>query len=138
VARFNANGTLDTSFGGGAGFVRVDVNGAPSTTGAGESGSDVAIQPDGKIVAVGTLNPEGIEEMGGSVLVTRLNPNGTRDASFGVNGIKLGTAPPETGWHRWEGRSVALMDDGTIIVAGADYWANNGDAAHPLLMRFNP
>ena len=30
VARFNANGTLDTSFGGGSGYVRLDVDGTAS------------------------------------------------------------------------------------------------------------
>ena len=33
VARYNSNGTLDTGFGGGSGFVRLDVDGTASATG---------------------------------------------------------------------------------------------------------
>ncbi len=53
VARFNINGTLDTTFGGGSGYVRLDIDGLSSATA--ESGRDVVIQPNGKIVVAGNL-----------------------------------------------------------------------------------
>jgi uncharacterized delta-60 repeat protein len=65
LARFNANGTLDTFFGSG-GLV---------TTPFGTYGAALALQADGKIV----LN-------GGSSLV-RYNPDGSPDATFGSAGI---------------------------------------------------
>ena len=54
VARFNANGTLDTSFGGGSGYVRFDVDDA--TTSTAEQARGLAIQPDGKIVVGGQVS----------------------------------------------------------------------------------
>ena len=50
VARYKSNGTLDTSFGGGNGYVRLDGPAVPQST---EYGADVVIQPDGKIVVCG-------------------------------------------------------------------------------------
>jgi hypothetical protein len=57
VARFNTNGTLDTSFGGGSGYVRLDIDGEASMTV--ESAYAVVIQPDGKIVAAGSVSAPG-------------------------------------------------------------------------------
>ena len=132
IARFNANGSLDTSFGSGNGYVRLDVDGAASVTSEGATG--VAIQPDGKIVVAGDTKPG----VGGaaSVMVARLNTNGTLDSTFGAGGLKLGTPLAGTGYHDFRGRAVALQSDGSIIVAGIDYWGNSGDTQHPLLMRF--
>ena len=132
IARFNANGSLDTSFGSGNGYVRLDVDGAASVTSEGARG--VAIQPDGKIVVAGDTKPG----VGGpaSVMVARLNTNGTLDSTFGAGGLKLGTPLAGTGYHDFRGRAVALQSDGSIIVAGLDYWGSSGDTAHPLLMRF--
>ena len=71
LVRYNLNGSLDTSFGG---------TGQVSTylgTGA-VMAEDVAVQPDGKIVAVGFV--------GGQFALVRYNANGTLDTSFGTNG----------------------------------------------------
>jgi uncharacterized delta-60 repeat protein len=127
ITRYNANGTLDTTFGGGNGYVRVDVDGTASTTG--EGGSDVAIQPDGKIVAVGFVGA-GVN----SVLVARLNSDGTLDETFGTGGIKLGS-PPE-GYASFGASAVDLQLDGTIIVVGAA--STVGGETYPLVMRFDP
>jgi uncharacterized delta-60 repeat protein len=122
VARFNTNGTLDTSFGGGIGYVRLDGPGSAS----GEGGFDVAIQPaDGKIVVVGTTSVAGGPS---SVMVARFNVDGTPDATFAAGGYKIGAPPPNDSFGA---TGVALESDGSIIVAGSD----NG---HPLLMRFFP
>jgi uncharacterized delta-60 repeat protein len=126
ITRYNANGTLDTTFGGGNGYVQVDIDGTASTTG--ESGSDVAIQPDGKIVAVGSVGA-GVN----SVLVVRLNSDGTLDETFGTGGIKLGS-PPE-GYASFGGSAVDLQLDGTIIVVGAA--GTVGGEIYPLVMRFD-
>jgi uncharacterized delta-60 repeat protein len=137
VARFNTNGTLDTSFGGGSGYVRLDDGATPLSQ---EIGRDVAIQPDGKFVVVGeTKATDGRDIIGpGKVLVVRLNANGTLDGTFGTGGSKLGSPLPGTGFHDFWGMAVALQADGSIIVAGTDFWGTTGDTNHPLLMRFNP
>src|SRR5262249_38243238 len=87
IVRYNSNGTLDTSFGGGAGYVRLDDAAAPQSQ---EAIWGVAIQPDGKIVVGGTVT---FADSSSDVLVAGLNANGTPDAAFGSGGIKLGDVP---------------------------------------------
>jgi uncharacterized delta-60 repeat protein len=135
VARFNANGTLDTGFAGGSGYVLLDIGGTVQPTT--EFGEGVAIQPDGKIVVAGTesFNISGAPR---NVLVARFNANGTLDGTFGAGGFKLGSPLPGTGSHSFWGRAVALQSDGSIIVAGVDFQGPDGNSNHPLLMRFDP
>jgi uncharacterized delta-60 repeat protein len=102
VARYNGDGTRDTSFG----------TDGRATTGFGgnwERATSVAIQPDGKIVLAG-----------GSVVgwfndfaVARYNTDGTLDASFG-NG---GTVLTEFGVSA-QAYAMAVQPDGKIVVAG--------------------
>jgi uncharacterized delta-60 repeat protein len=93
VVRFNTNGTLDTSFGGGAGYVSF------STAGIGGAAA-VAVQSDDRIVV-------GRDSRG----LTRLNPDGTPDASFASGGF----APlPNNGFAR----SVMVQADGKIVAEG--------------------
>ena len=70
VARYTANGTPDRTFGS-QGSVRTPV-GAPL--------ADVAIQPDGRILAVGGS---------GEVVLVRYNTDGSLDSSFGVGGLVI-------------------------------------------------
>jgi uncharacterized delta-60 repeat protein len=130
VSRFNTNGTLDTSFGGGKGYVQFDIDGTATQTV--ESGRDVVIQGDGKIVAAGyEYAGDGSVAMPASVLVARFNPDGTLDSTFGGGGFKL--SAPLTGHTFGLQASVALESNGNIIVAGVD---NDGTNNHPMLMRF--
>ena len=103
VARYNTDGTLDSSFGG-DGRVFTDF-GSP------DEAQDVAVQPDGKIVAAGTT--------GGSVAVARYNADGSPDTSFGGGDGQVSNDPapglPEEGG---DGRTLALQPDGKIVVGG--------------------
>jgi len=75
VARFSASGDLDTTFnarGSTPGVVTVEPVGS-----AGSTARSVAIAPDGQIVAAGDSDGRG--EL---VVVTRLTPSGTLDATF--------------------------------------------------------
>lgn len=87
LARYNTDGSLDTSFGSdgrvvtpfhepvSGGFVLAEANG-------------VAIQPDGKIVAVGTAQQEFILGLS-FVALARYNADGSLDSSFGTGGTVL-------------------------------------------------
>lgn len=128
VTRFNANGTLDTTFGGGAGYVRLDVDGSASSTG--ESGECLVLQPDGKIVAGGALSKVGEPSR---VFVVRLNTNGALDSSFGAGGFKLGGLGATPG-QNFDPNGIALQSDSSIIVAGYSY--SDLSTTKPFLMRF--
>ncbi len=132
IARFNTNGTLDTSFGGGSGYVRLD---NAATNPSREIGRDVAIQPDGKIV-VGGVSSVAESQV---VLVARFNADGTPDATFAPGGYKIGAPLPDTGYHSFDAVGIALQPDGSIIVAGSDDQdSTNTSVFHPFLMRFFP
>ena len=75
VARYDANGQLDSSFGG-SGFVDSGLAGDDQAYG-------VARQSDGKFVVAGML---GLTTTEGVVLL-RLHGNGTADTTFGINGV---------------------------------------------------
>src|SRR5262249_60592714 len=74
LARYNPNGTLDTTFGNG-GKVVTD----PSPNGSYNEIWDLALQPDGRILAAGNISTSN----DGLFAVARSNPNGTLDPYFG-------------------------------------------------------
>ncbi len=78
IARYNPDGTLNTSFGTG-GIVTTDIRGDADQAEA------VAVQPDGKIVVAGLT-----ATVAGRITdfaLARYNPDGTLDQSFGSHGI---------------------------------------------------
>lgn len=98
-----SGGLLDPTFGSG-GFVNL-----PSTTSA--QVMAVAVQPDGKVVAVGDVNSRSGKE---EIAVQRLNPDGSFDTTF--NGT--GSVTIQTGSYD-SSTSVALQPDGKILIGGA-------------------
>ncbi len=102
LLRYQSNGFLDPNFGGGDGIVTTDMG----------SGSiyDIAIQGDGKIVAVG----DGFEGVENDFVVARYLANGTPDSNFGSGGI----VRTDFGLHD-AASAVAINPDGTIVVAGS-------------------
>jgi uncharacterized delta-60 repeat protein len=121
LARFNANGTLDASFG----------TGGIVTTGFGVSAeaTSAAVQADGKIVAAGFANLDGAHDFA----LVRYNSNGTLDASFGTGG-KVTTAFLSQGFSEAQANSVAVQPDGRIVAAGN---ARVGGAFDFALARYN-
>src|SRR6266704_2774391 len=80
VVRYNPNGSLDRSFG---------VGGIVTTTfPEGSYAFDVALQPDGKIIAAGTVfvdfNPGDMSDT--DFALARYNPDGSLDTTFGNSG----------------------------------------------------
>ena len=100
LARYNADGTLDGSFGDG-GLIR-----ANPTTGD-DYASDVTIQADGQIVVAGTIGA-------GKFAVLRFDPDGTPDATFSGDGVVKTDIAPGYDYAS----AVAIDAGGNIVVAG--------------------
>lgn len=112
VARYDSNGNLDTSFG---------LDGIVTTTLSGvDYGYSGAIQSDGKIVVAGTSESH--------FAVARYTVTGTLDSTFGSGGI-VTTTIDDSDDATSLGRSVVLLPNDKIIVAGSNWSANNSDFA---------
>jgi uncharacterized delta-60 repeat protein len=125
VARYNLDGSLDSSFSGdGKQETRIDGNGV-------FRGSGVAIQADGKIVVAGTFDSIEPSVSHNDFAVARYNTNGTLDTSFSGDG-KLTT---EIGLGDDNGRAVAIQADGKIVVGGDS--ASDDTGGDFALARYN-
>jgi uncharacterized delta-60 repeat protein len=117
LARYNADGALDKSFGG-DGKVTTDVTRTEDVAEA------VAIQANGKIVVVGGTSL-------GKFAVVRYKPDGELDRSFSADGKKITDFTPELD----TAYGVALQSDGKIVTAGgAAVFTDSGRFA---LTRYN-
>jgi len=112
VARFNIDGSLDTSFG---------TNGRIASNSYGAVQARIDRQLDGKlIIIIRSL------QNNGALKLIRLNANGTLDSSFGSGGVVTST-------FTWGFKpTVAIQTDGKILVSGG----SNGLGTPPLI-RFN-
>jgi uncharacterized delta-60 repeat protein len=107
VARFNANGSPDTSFGG-TGSVTV-----PGTIGG--QGNAVGVTSNGKIVVAGSvISPS--PELLPRIAVARLNANGSLDSSFsgGVVSINLTGGTPTLQYAE----GLTVQGDGRVVIVG--------------------
>ncbi len=105
LARYNPDGTPDATFGNG-GQVSTDFVGFE------DDAFSVLIQPDGKIVAVGSANDPATYY---DFAAARYLSNGTIDPTFGVAG-KVRTDFGDRNFDR--ARSAALQPNGRIVAAG--------------------
>ena len=116
LARYNPDGSLDLSFAGDG----------MQTTDFGrdlEGASDVALQPDGRIVLVGRGGP------GEDFALARYNPDGSPDLSFAGDGMQttdFGDVDTASG--------LVLQGDGKVVVAGTTGAPGSTDFA---LARYN-
>jgi uncharacterized delta-60 repeat protein len=117
LARYNADGSLDSSFGTGGKVLLVE-------SGHQTSGG-LIIQPDGKIIVL-----VGGQIISQSVLkVYRFNPDGSLDTTFGTNGkvshnVEQGSA----------GSDSVLQPDGKIVISGI---VQSGGAVRSAVFRLN-
>jgi uncharacterized delta-60 repeat protein len=119
MARLKADGTLDRSYGGGDGRVTTRFE-WPSTS----SVSDMVLQPDGKLVAVGQGGGSGHTRFA----FARYNVDGTRDATFSGDGKLLVNADSNRGTHDVP-HGLEVRPDGRIVAAGVTWEAS--DTPHP-------
>ena len=120
LARFDRRGTPDATFGD-AGLTTTDFAGSgPDLI------EDLAIQPDGMIVAAGqSSEPPGNSDQLSDVTVARYDTGGVLDPDFGSGGW----VRTDLGSVFDDGRSVALGPNGTIVVASDVYADGNAQAA---------
>jgi uncharacterized delta-60 repeat protein/CSLREA domain-containing protein len=108
VVRFDSDGSLDTTFGGGNGYVLTDVPDGAYWGGM----EDVAIQSDGSIVTAGffDLGYKGQND----VIVARHLSDGTLDSSFADGGFAM--TPTLRYWNYFYG--VTIATDGDVVAVG--------------------
>lgn len=106
VARFNVDGSLDSSFAGG--IIIKDFGG----TFGNEAFADVTVQSDDKIVVTGTV--PGVSQDLHDFVTVRYNPNGSQDPTFGSGGIVVTDLIGGVD----NGVNVKVQPDGKILVAG--------------------
>ena len=122
LVRYNANGSLDTTFGTG-GFMQTQIS---------ENVGQAALDANGRIVATGFGGG-----YGGSILATelaRFNVNGTPDTTFGNGGLvttTFGTASTGDALAIYPDAGTAT--DGDIVVVG---YSNNGTKDNVLVARY--
>ncbi len=111
LARYNVDGSLDTTFGG-DGRVTTRVGGGF------DSASAVQIQDDGKLVVGGTAG-SGNENGEMDFALARYNDDGSLDATFGTNGVTISNFNASiNAANRDRIFALDLADDGSIVVAG--------------------
>jgi len=120
LVRYNSNGSLDNSFGL-AGQTMVTFGSYY------DSPTALTIQPDGKIVVVGTARDNYYT---GAFAVARFKNNGTVDSSFGQDGkivTHLGPLITYIGGQYFgryaeeSANAILLQPDGKIVVGGSSY-----------------
>jgi uncharacterized delta-60 repeat protein len=129
LARYRPDGQPDPTFGTG-GTLTLDAF----------VGADLAVQPDGRLLLVGTADTTPPTVPPGSVTelsVMRLEPDGTPDETFGDNGtvnVSVTGRSSATGDPgRDTGAALALQPDGRIVIAGATAGPNSNFAIARLL-----
>ncbi len=113
LARYNADGSLDTGFG----------TGGKLTTAIGASDDvayNVAVQADGKILVSGDSDNGSDDDFA----VVRYNNDGTLDTSFGTGGI----VTTGVGASHDKARAFALQPDGKIVLAGYSDTGTDSDS----------
>jgi uncharacterized delta-60 repeat protein len=121
LVRYNTDGSLDTTF---------NTTGIVTTAIGASYGAafGVAIQSDGKIIAVGYYFNSSQQEV---MALVRYNTNGSLDTTFNTTGIVTTSLG---GPHEY-GDAVAIQSDGKIVAAGTSY---NGSQNVFVLARFMP
>ena len=120
VLRANADGTPDTTFGGGAGYVIIDGSPAHALTPVG-----IAIDSQGRIVVVAYHQNTSDVCL---VFVKRLLPTGGADAGF----TTFDALPDSTGYCG-DANAVAILPNDKILVAST--WNDPDGSQRPLLLQ---
>jgi len=110
LARLDANGSLDPSFGAGSGFRLTSL--APHTR---QEGTAVVALSDGRILLGGEFEPLGSGQPRSQLALLRFLPDGDLDPSYGTAGAVV-TRP--RGQANDTGSDLVVQPDGRVVVAG--------------------
>jgi uncharacterized delta-60 repeat protein len=133
VARYDATGVPDVSFGASGddgtpeGFVNISLGDGNDVA------RDVVLQADGKVIIVGdSVSADGSSNF----IVARLNADGTPDDSFGVaeDGTPNGFVSTSLGDGNDFATGVAVQSDGKLVVAG---YHQDGDSTNIAVARYD-
>jgi uncharacterized delta-60 repeat protein len=112
LARYNTNGTIDSTYGTN-GIVITQVQDSSNLV-------DLVIQPDNKIVAVGSTTM--LPNQDNAIVIARYDTTGTPDPTFGMGGV----AVTQINSQDQSLHAVLLQPDGKVVAAGITYNSNEG------------
>ncbi|MFO1376881.1 MAG: putative Ig domain-containing protein [Steroidobacteraceae bacterium] len=102
LLRYNRDGTLDTTFGGGDGVARADL-------GDNDYGASIIQKADGKVVVLGASD--------GEAVLLRYNTDGSLDSTFGDSGVVRTDSASSSS----NGSFILQQADGRLVVATSDH-----------------
>jgi uncharacterized delta-60 repeat protein len=120
IMQVNPDGTMDNSFGT-AGMTTFDIFGINVA----DEGFAMVVQPDGKIVVGG--DGYNTATSSSDACLVRVNPNGTPDINFGINGIATMNLAGSVATDYI--KSIYLLPDGKFLVGGTAYINSQYDLA---------
>ena len=126
IARLNADGTLDSSAAGGAGYVKFQFGSAAGAYLSSVSG--LLVQADGKIVAAGFGCGTAAASCNQDFAAARFTSNLTFDPTFAGGGRTL-IAFDLGGNQNDQANDLALQADGKIVLAGSANTATSSELA---------
>ncbi len=132
VARYNIDGTLDTTFGTN-GTLSLNL-GSQYYSNTNDNATSIKLQSSGKLVIGGYADKQDQWSFPKRIAVIRLNLNGTLDASFGVNGKSIITSYTGLGDEYLE--SLIIGNNDEIIVGGHGY-NNSISSRKPFIGKFD-
>lgn len=107
LARFNADGSVDTTFGGGDGLLTTQYNDEPTLF------DSVLLTADGNLIVNGVRFLDVENQFGGDCVLQRYDVDGVLDTSFGDNGWTLiDSGLVDTCWR------ADLTADGKVVFVG--------------------
>ena len=104
LVRYNADGTLDSSFSGDGKMLEAAVAGQAYA---------VALQPDGKIVVAGSAPASGGSDFA-DMMVARFHGDGSLDSGFGTAGVTT----IDVGIGTDVARNLVILTDGSMVITG--------------------
>ena len=133
LLRYNANGSLDTSFG--SGGVTTTVIPEPGHKDWDAVAAALAVLPDGDILVAGSASWTDGANLSSSFALARYTSGGALDPTFGKGGI-VQTA---FGKANVQLAGIAVQPDGKIVASGSGYGSGHGNDFNTIaLARYKP